>query len=166
MSHGPLFIKWTDVLPQYLVKSRSREIWVWTIPIALKFDKHLSSSAAEMHIKFQSDSIIITSNLAASRLPEICGKTVCHLVNRGPGLRADEDKVGWYFISSPTAMNWEHVLKLSSEMFQLSRSYEGQVHDYVVLIILQSQSTTSTNTIFEVTPSQGKLDAHITHACV
>ena len=63
-------------------------------------------------------------------------------------------------------MNWEHVsVKLSSEMFQLSRSYEGQVHDYVVLIILQSQSTTSTSTIFEVTPLQGKLDAHITHVC-
>ena len=68
---GPLFTKQTDVLPQDLVKFRGREIPVQTVSIALKFDRHLDSSAAEMPVKFQSDAIIITSNLAASRLHEI-----------------------------------------------------------------------------------------------
>ena len=39
--------------------------------VALKFDRHLGSGATEMPVKFQSDKIIITSNLAASRLREI-----------------------------------------------------------------------------------------------
>ena len=60
-----------DVLPQDLVKSRSREIRIQTFPIALKFDRHLGSSAGKMPVKFQSDTIIKTSNLAASSLHEI-----------------------------------------------------------------------------------------------
>ena len=52
----------TDALPQDLMKSRSREFRVFT----LKFDRHIGSSA----VKFQSDTIIITSYLAASRLHE------------------------------------------------------------------------------------------------
>ena len=60
-----------DVLRQDLAKSRSREIRVQTGYIALKFDRHLGSTAAEMPVKFQSDTIIITPNLAASRLREI-----------------------------------------------------------------------------------------------
>ena len=64
-----LFTKRTDVLPQYLVKSRSREIRVYTFPIALKFNRHFGSSVAEMPVKFQSDTNIITSNLLASRDP-------------------------------------------------------------------------------------------------
>ena len=71
LGRGPLFTKQTDVLSQYLVKSRSREIRVYTIPIALKFDRHLGSIAAEMSGKFQSDTIILTSNLGALRLHEI-----------------------------------------------------------------------------------------------
>ena len=56
----------------YTCKSRSREIRVYTFPSALKFDKHLGSSAAEMFVKFpQSDVIIITTNLVASRLHEM-----------------------------------------------------------------------------------------------
>ena len=39
--------------------------------VALKFGRHLGSSAAEMPVKFQSDMTIITSNLAASRLHDI-----------------------------------------------------------------------------------------------
>ena len=49
---GPLFTKQTDVLLQDLVKSRSYEIQVETFQIALKFDRHLCSSAAEMPVKF------------------------------------------------------------------------------------------------------------------
>ena len=39
---GPLVTKWTDVLPQDLVKSRSRKIQVYTF---LKFDRHIGNSA-------------------------------------------------------------------------------------------------------------------------
>ena len=66
----PLFTERTDVLPQDLLMSRSREIRVYAFPIALKFDWHLGSSAAEMPVKYQSDKIIIRPNLAASRLHE------------------------------------------------------------------------------------------------
>ena len=59
---GPLLTKQMGALPQDRVKSRSREIRVYTFPIALKFDRHIGSSA---------DTIILTSNLATSRLHEI-----------------------------------------------------------------------------------------------
>ena len=49
-------------------RSQSREIQVYTITIALKFD----SSTANMFDKFQSNMIIITSNLRALRLHETC----------------------------------------------------------------------------------------------
>ena len=39
--------------------------------IALKLDRHLGSIAVEMPIKFETDAIIITSNIAATRLHEI-----------------------------------------------------------------------------------------------
>ena len=58
---GPLFAKRATIFPQKLINYRSREIWVWTFTIALKFDGHLGSS----------DTIIITSNLAASSHHEI-----------------------------------------------------------------------------------------------
>ena len=41
-----------------LAKSRSREICVYNSTIALKFDRHLGSSAADVPVKFQSDAII------------------------------------------------------------------------------------------------------------
>ena len=49
---GPLFTKMTDALPQDLVKTRNREIRVYTFLIALKFDRHLGSAAAEMPVNF------------------------------------------------------------------------------------------------------------------
>ena len=78
---GHLFTKWMDVLPQNLVKSRSRGIWVQTFPITLKCGRHQGSSAAEIPFNSQNDRIIITSNIAASRLHDFD-----RLVNRGPGL--------------------------------------------------------------------------------
>ena len=50
-----------SLLPQDLVKSRSREIRIVSSPIALKFDRHLGSTAIEMPVIFQSNTIIITS---------------------------------------------------------------------------------------------------------
>ena len=52
---GPLFTKRTDVLPWDLVKSRSRQIGCYIDSIALKFERHLGSSAAEVLVKFWSD---------------------------------------------------------------------------------------------------------------
>ena len=69
---GPLFTKRTDALLQDLVKSAGKpRVSGSDVSIALKFDRHIGSSAAEMPVKFQSDMIIITSNLVASRLHEI-----------------------------------------------------------------------------------------------
>ena len=63
---GPLFTKRTDVLPQDLAKSRSRDIWAYPFQIALKFERYLGNSTAEMPVKFMSDIIIMTFNFAAS----------------------------------------------------------------------------------------------------
>ena len=47
----PLFTKRTDVLLQDLAKPRRPEIRVSSFPFAMKFDRHLGSSAAEMPVK-------------------------------------------------------------------------------------------------------------------
>ena len=66
------FTKQTDVLPQDLVKSLSREIRLQTFLIALKIDRHLAAEiAAEMPVKFQNDMIIIISNFVASWIHEM-----------------------------------------------------------------------------------------------
>ena len=56
--------------------ARSKEVskprdFIYNRPIALIFGRHLGSTAAEVPVKFQSDAIIKTTNLAASRLHEI-----------------------------------------------------------------------------------------------
>ena len=78
---GPLFTKRTNVLPQDLAKSRSREIGCYHDRIFLKFDRHLGSTAAEVPVKIQSDWGSLNPDLAALRS---CGKTSVRLVNRGP----------------------------------------------------------------------------------
>ena len=64
---GPLFPKRTDVLSQDPVKFRSHEIPVSTFPIALTFDGYIGSSAAEIPVKFQSDTITIAPNWIAAQ---------------------------------------------------------------------------------------------------
>ena len=54
-----------------LMKSRSREICSLNHRIALKFDRHIHSGAAEVPVKFKRDRTILNTNLAASRLHEI-----------------------------------------------------------------------------------------------
>ena len=71
MDPGPLFTKCTDVSPQDLLKYRSHEIRVHTFPIDLKFERHSGSTIAKLPIEFHIDTIIITTNHAASRLQEI-----------------------------------------------------------------------------------------------
>ena len=68
---GPLFTKRTDILLQDLVKSRSREIGYYDDPIALEFDRHFGSDAAEAPVEFRSGWKSLNPNLAASRLHEM-----------------------------------------------------------------------------------------------
>ena len=56
----------TDVLPQDLVKSRSRKIRVYNDRSALTLDRHLGNAAAEMLVKCQNDWKSLNPNLAAS----------------------------------------------------------------------------------------------------
>ena len=80
-----LFTKRADVLPQHLMKSRSREIRVQAFPIALKFDRHLGSRATEVPTKFQSNTIIVTTHLAASRLNEFwVNRLIPYWIELGP----------------------------------------------------------------------------------
>ena len=48
---GPLFIKRMDFLPQDLVKPRGHEIGCGNDRMALTFDRHLGSVAAEVPFK-------------------------------------------------------------------------------------------------------------------
>ena len=86
MDTGPLFTKRTGVLQQDLVKSRSRKIGYIDARIALYFDWHLGSAAADMPVKLQSDWKSINSN----RLQDFkrsCDKTSVCSVNRGPAVK-------------------------------------------------------------------------------
>ena len=53
------------------VKATTQQLNVLYKTGSLKFDRHSGSSAIEMPVKFQSDTIIITSNLVASTLHAI-----------------------------------------------------------------------------------------------
>ena len=76
----------TNVLLQDFVKSRSREIRIYTFLVTLNFDRQLDSRTAEILVTFQSDTIIRKSNLAASRLHGFDCKASYRLVDRGQGL--------------------------------------------------------------------------------
>ena len=52
--------------------------------VALKFDRHIGSTAVEVPVKFQSDRTILNTNLAASRLYEILRKDVFSNIETGP----------------------------------------------------------------------------------
>ena len=81
---GLLFTKRTYVLPQDLVKSRSsdRDSGL-DFSNRSKFDRNIDSSAVDMPVKLQSDAIIITANLAASRFHEIWRWDRCYTA-KGP----------------------------------------------------------------------------------
>ena len=72
-----------------LVKSRSHEIGTLNCRIALKFDRHIGSTAAEVPVKFQSDRTILNTNLATSRLFEILRKDVFPDIETGPRKREE-----------------------------------------------------------------------------
>ena len=83
---GPRLNIRKDVFPQDLVKSRSQEIGTLNCRIALKFVRHIGSTAAEVPVKFQSDTTILNTNLAASRFCEILRKDVFSDIETGPCL--------------------------------------------------------------------------------
>ena len=62
-SPGPLFTKRVDVVPQDLVK-----IGCFNDRIALKFDRHLDSTIAEVPVKFQSNLKRLDPNFTASSI--------------------------------------------------------------------------------------------------
>ena len=68
------------------VRSRSHEIGTLNCRIALTFDRHTGSTAAEVPVKFQSERTILNTNLAASRLYEILRKDVFSDIETGPRL--------------------------------------------------------------------------------
>ena len=53
ISSGLLFTKRKDVVPQDLVKSRSRGIGCYNHRIALKFDRHLDNTAVDVPVNFR-----------------------------------------------------------------------------------------------------------------
>ena len=81
-STGPLFTERTNVLPQDLVESQSREMPDKNFPISLTFETHIGSSTAEVHVELQSDTIIIKHNLRVFTI--FGGETSYRLVNGGP----------------------------------------------------------------------------------
>ena len=82
---GPLFTKRTDVLPQDVMKSRSREIGCYNDRVTLIFDRHPDSAAAKGPDKFRGEWKSWNPNLAALRLhTRSCGKKTTRLMNRGP----------------------------------------------------------------------------------
>ena len=75
MNRGPVsHTLWNMIImmmPIFSPLSRSREIGSLNYRIALKFDRHFGSTAADVPVKFQSDRSILNTNLVASRLCEI-----------------------------------------------------------------------------------------------
>ena len=67
-----LYTERADILSQDPVKSQSREIGCYNNDrIALTFDRHIGSIAAEVPVKCQSDWKSLNINREASRLDEI-----------------------------------------------------------------------------------------------
>ena len=58
------------------MKSRSREIINWNHRIALKFETHIGRSAADVHVKYQSDRTIVIQ----LSLPNFARFTIRHLI--------------------------------------------------------------------------------------
>ena len=54
-----------------IARSWNREIRSLIYRIALKFDRHLGSTAADVPVKLKSDQTILNTNLVVSRLCEI-----------------------------------------------------------------------------------------------
>ena len=78
------FTKRWNVLPPNFATSRSHEIQCYNDRVALKFDRHLGSSTADMRVKFQSDWKRLTQISRLRDFMRFSDKTSVRLVNRGP----------------------------------------------------------------------------------
>ena len=107
---GPPVTKWTDDLPQDLVKSRSREIESYIDRISLQFDRHLGSTAADVLVKFQSDMESLNPNPVATRLQEILRLDVGPLKNRVPDVYCWSLAVTIPQLEGIATMNWEIII--------------------------------------------------------
>ena len=73
--------------PKRRLSVRSRKVSKprdWYFNLALTFDRHIGSTAADVPVKFHSDRKILNTNLAASRLYEILRKDVFSDIETGP----------------------------------------------------------------------------------
>ena len=107
------------------MKSRSHEIGTLNCRIALKFDKHIGNTAAEVPVKFQSDQTILNTHLAATRLCEILRKDVFSHSETGPCWHLPEllalmPAAGF---SSPTNVDFH-----KSRHIQMSPHLSGYIH--------------------------------------
>ena len=68
---GPLFTKCWDVLPPNPVKSQNHEVGCYNVRIALKFDRHRGSAAADVPVKFHSNQKGLNPTPAVLILDEI-----------------------------------------------------------------------------------------------
>ena len=87
---GPLFIKRRDVLPQDLLKSRSRKIGCYNGRLAApKFNRHFHQRCCRGAFQISERLERCKAEFpAASKPHEISGKTSVRLVNRGPAVLA------------------------------------------------------------------------------
>ena len=108
---GPRLNIRKDVISQDLVKSRSHVIGTLNCHIALTFDRHIGSNAAEVPVKFESDRTILNTNLAASRLYEILRKDVFSDIETGP----------WWFgaVALRVAVSWLSGLRFITEIYRV-----------------------------------------------
>ena len=91
--------KWIVLYSQAIrrLTDKSREIGCYFDRIALKFDRHLGSAAAEVPVKFQSDWQSLNPNLVGFFFRDFtrsCSKTSVGLVNKGPG------PLRWVYLSN------------------------------------------------------------------
>ena len=71
---------------QCIINHATTQIGTLNCCVALKFDRHIGSTAAEVPVKFQSDRTILNTNLADSILYEILRKDVFSDIETGPWL--------------------------------------------------------------------------------
>ena len=94
-------------------------------PIALKFDRHLSSTAAEVSVKFQDDHTILNTNLTALRHCEILhvNKMSYWILKKGLGLFAP-----YGVITGPNAALAILIMTICSGRSCLAVQHQAIIH--------------------------------------
>ena len=155
LDSGPLFTKHTD-LSQDVAKSRSRENGCYNDRIALKFDWHLGSAAAEVPVKFRA---IRKANPEILQLREFtgsCGKTPVRLVNR------DHGAPGSKLASSSGSESLVVGTNPKCEIETLFIQFEFLNEDYVVGGIYRHPNGNTAHFIDDLETAIGKLKDNVT----